>query len=73
MWAILAIGILMLFPLHLRIESYVDFSATGGISDYPAFYFWHRVYLYVTSTQWFISLAYVAVMLRSWVARPQAA
>jgi hypothetical protein len=73
MWAILAMGLVMLAVLHPRIESYVDFSATGGISDYPAFYLWHRVYLYVTSTQWFVSLLYVAVMLRAWAAKPRAA
>jgi hypothetical protein len=72
MWATLAVGLVMLALLHPRIESYVDFSAAGGISDYPAFYFWHRVYLYVTSTQWFISLAYVAATLGSWAAKPRA-
>lgn len=66
LWAILAIGVAMLFALHPRIESYVNFSASGQVVDYPAFYFWHRVYLYIASTQWFIGLAYVAITLRAW-------
>jgi hypothetical protein len=73
LWSVLAIGLLTLFVLHPRIESYVDFSAGGGISDYAAFYYWHRVYLYVASAQWFVGLAYVAVMLGSWRATPRAA
>lgn len=72
-WTILAVGLAMLALLHPRIESYVDFSATGGISDYPAFYFWHRVYLYVASAQWFVGLTYVAILLRSWSANSRAA
>jgi hypothetical protein len=66
LWMIFAIGLAMLGVLHPRIESLVDFSANGGFSDYPAFYFWHRVYLYVASAQWIAGLAYVAVTLRAW-------
>ena len=66
LWAIFAIGLAMLAFLHPRIESYVDFSANGGIEDYPAFYFWHRIYLYVAAVQWAAGLAYVAVTLRAW-------
>jgi hypothetical protein len=73
LWTIFAIGVAMLFWLHPRIENYIDFSANGRIDDYQAFYFWHRVYLYVASAQWLAGLAYVAVTLRAWSAKPRAA
>ena len=72
-WAVLAGGLAALAVLHIRIEGYVDFAADGRVTDYPAFYLWHRVYLYVSTVQWVAAIAYVVVMLRAWTARPQSA
>ena len=49
------------------------FGAEGRVRDYGAFYFWHRVYLYVASAQWVAGLVYVGLLLRAWGAKPQAA
>ena len=71
LWGILAVGLVCLFGLHPRIEQHVDFAADGKITDYPAFYRWHRVYLCVATAQWIAGLAYVAVTLRAWsIKRP---
>ena len=59
LWAVMAIGLVALVILHPRIESYVNFGPGGHVSDYPAFYVWHRVYLYVATTQWVAGLIYV--------------
>ena len=55
--------------IRLDVETYY----TEAGMDYRAFYFWHRVYLYVTTAQWMAALAYVVLMLRAWRATPQAA
>jgi hypothetical protein len=72
-WALLAAGLVALAVLHPMIESFVDFEADGRVNDYRSFYFWHRVYLYVAAAQWVAGLAYVGLMLRAWVAKPQGA
>lgn len=69
LWSILAIALAMLAVLHPRIESNVDFSASGQIADYAGFYFWHRLYLYVAATQWIMGLVYVAVTLQAWASK----
>lgn len=68
LWAVLAGGLPALAVIHLRIEPYID-----STMEYRTFYLWHRVYLYVATAQWMASLGYVAVMLRAWTAKPQAA
>jgi hypothetical protein len=73
LWAVLAGGLIALAVLHARIEGYVDFGAGGRVTDYPPFYFWHRVYLYVATAQWVAGLAYVPLMLRTWSAKRQVA
>ena len=66
LWTFFALSLAVLFWLHHQVERHVDFAADGRIVDYPAFYFWHRVYLYVITAQWTIGLVYVAIMLRAW-------
>lgn len=65
-WSILVVSLAALFVIHPRIESLVDFAPDGHIANYPAFYLWHRVYLYIATAQWVAGLVYVAVTLRSW-------
>ena len=66
LWVAMAGTVVALVWLHVLIESLVDFSPSGGFGDYPAFYFWHRVYLYVAAAQWVFGLVYVAVLIRDW-------
>jgi len=66
LWVFLAMTQAGLFWLHQKVASHVDFAVDGRVIDYTAFYLWHRVYLYVATTQWAIGLVYVALMLRSW-------
>ena len=66
LWAGLATTLLSLAILHPIIESRVDFSTTPGFRDYPSFYLWHRVYLYVSAAQWLAGLAYVVFLIRAW-------
>src|SRR4051794_40854244 len=47
LWLVLAGGLAALAVIHPRIEPYID-----STMEYPAFYRWHRVYLYVASAQW---------------------
>lgn len=68
LWAVLAGGLPVLAYLHGRIEPFID-----STMDYPDFYLWHRVYLYVATAQWVASLAYVVAMLRAWGPKPEAA
>jgi hypothetical protein len=66
LWAVMAAGLIGLTILHPAIEGYVEFGVEGRVVDYPAFYLWHRVYLYAATVQWVAGLAYVAVTLRAW-------
>src|SRR5258708_7738265 len=68
LWFVMAGGLAALALIHPRIEPFID-----STMEYGAFYCWHRVYLYVATTQWVAGLAYVVVMLRAWGAKPQAA
>jgi hypothetical protein len=72
-WTALLGGLVALAVMHPRIEGYVDFGAEGRVTDYPTFYLWHRLYLYVATVQWVASLGYVVLMLHAWSANPQAA
>jgi hypothetical protein len=67
LWAIMAGVLPALALIHIRIEPYID-----STMDYATFYLWHRIYLYVATAQWVAGLGYVAVMLRAWVAKPEA-
>jgi hypothetical protein len=73
LWAVLASMLAGLFVLHSAVGRHVEFAAGGRVTDYPAFYRWHRVYLYVSTVQWVAGLAYTAVTLRAWIATPPAA
>jgi hypothetical protein len=72
-WAVLAAGLVALAVVHPVVERLVDFGAEGRVHDYRAFYFWHRVYLYVSTAQWVGAIGYIALMLRAWGAKPHAA
>jgi hypothetical protein len=72
-WAILAAGLAAVAAIHGVIERHVEFAADGRVTDYPAFYFWHRVYLCVSTAQWIAGLGYTIVLLKAWSANPQAA
>jgi Domain of unknown function (DUF4149) len=66
LWGLLVATLAALAILHPAIERHVDFGVNGHVTDYPAFYDWHRVYLYVATAQWVAGLGYVAVTLRAW-------
>ncbi|MBO0696839.1 MAG: hypothetical protein J2P46_00455 [Zavarzinella sp.] len=68
LWAVLAASLVGLIALHPVIERWIDGTRGGSEDWYAAFYFWHRVYLYVATVQWFAGLAYVAATLRAWSA-----
>ena len=65
-WSVLATTLVALFVCHARIEAFVEFTREGRIEDYPAFYFWHRVYLCVSTAQWLAGLACVLLTLIAW-------
>ena len=66
LWAAMSIALLALVVLHPIVESRVDFGTTTGFRDYPSFYLWHRVYLYVSAVQWLAGLAYMVFLIRDW-------
>lgn len=66
LWIGLATTLACLFWLHPKVEMHVDFAADGRVVHYREFYFWHRVYLCVSTAQWTIGLIYVVLMLCSW-------
>lgn len=65
-WAFLVMTLAAQFVCHVQIERFVDFTQEGHIEDYPAFYFWHRVYLCLAATQWLAGLACVFLTLIAW-------
>ena len=67
-WSVLALTLFGLLMLHGRIDAHIDFGA-GYIADYPRFYFWHRVYLYVATLQWLAGLVYTGQLVRMWSKR----
>jgi hypothetical protein len=67
LWGVLATTLAGLAVLHAAVGRHVDFGSDGRVTDYPAFYLWHRVYLYVSTLQWVAGLAYTAIMLRAWI------
>jgi hypothetical protein len=71
LWLVLAASLVGLLALHPVVEGLLDGSGSASRGPYRTFYFWHRVYLYVATAQWVAGLAYVAVMLRAWGAKPQ--
>ena len=68
LWSVLLGTLAGLVLMHLRLAPYVD-----STMDHREFYNWHRAYLIAAAAQWVTGLAYVAVMVRSWMAKPQAA
>ena len=73
LWAVLAATLAGLAVLHAAVGRHVEFGPDGRVTDYPAFYWGHRVYLYVSTVQWVAGLAYTVVLLRAWIGTPQAA
>jgi hypothetical protein len=70
LWVGMAGTLAALVWLHVLVEGLVDFSPSGRISDYPAFYSWHRAYLFVSTAQWVLGLVYVAALIRDWDKSP---
>ena len=73
LWVVMALSLGALALLHPAIASYVDGIGSQSAWDYGTFYFWHRVYMYVSTAQWIAGLGYVAVTLRAWTVRPSTA
>ena len=71
-WGLLAVGLAALTVVHGMIDRHVELAADGRVTDYPAFYFWHRVYLCVSTAQWIAGLGYTVVLLKAWGATPKA-
>jgi hypothetical protein len=64
----LLFGLVALLLLHGRIETYLDNSNGVRITDYPAFYAWHRAYLLVSTVEWLVAMTYLIVTLKLWSA-----
>jgi len=73
LWLAMTLSLVALALLHPAIASYVDGTGSESPWEFRTFYFWHRVYLYVSTAQWAAGLGYVAVTLRAWTARPTVA
>ncbi len=65
-WVFLVSTLAAQFVCHLQVERFVDFTRDGRIEDYPAFYFWHRVYLCLAAAQWLAGLACMLLTLMAW-------
>ena len=73
LWIVMTLSLVALALLHPAMASYVDGAGSGSAWEFGTFYFWHRVYLYVSTAQWVAGLGYVAVTLRAWTVRPSTA
>jgi hypothetical protein len=65
LWLVMAVGLVVLFVLHPKMERLVDFEA-GYAHDHPAFYRLHKIYLYTATVQWLAGMAYAAASQKAW-------
>jgi hypothetical protein len=61
MW-ILLVG---LFKLHSILDGFID-AKEVTISDGVSFYSYHRVYLWISTIQWLMSWAWLAILVKTW-------
>jgi Na+-driven multidrug efflux pump len=71
LWLVLAMLQAALFVLHGWLDSYLDLE-TQHIEQRPAFYQWHRLYLWLHTAQWFGALVEIALLLAAWRAADRA-
>jgi len=65
-WIFLVTTLAAQFVCHFQVERFVDFTREGRVEEYPAFYFWHRVYLCLAAAHWLAGLACVLLTLMAW-------
>jgi hypothetical protein len=58
----MTVGLGILCWLHRPLD---DLLAAERL-DNASFRFWHRVYLWTSTVQWFLAVAYVPLLLRGW-------
>lgn len=63
LWSILAITLLLLIYIHRLMDSYLDFEQLD-VRNSTAFHYWHRIYLSLSTLQWFASLVLIWELLR---------
>ncbi|NBO92087.1 MAG: hypothetical protein EBV06_07195 [Planctomycetia bacterium] len=66
LWLTIAVCQASLFYLHPLLDGYLDFD-TASVRERPAFYQYHRVYLWTHTLQW--ALAWISMWLMLWAWR----
>ena len=61
LWGLLLLTWLGLLGIHPILDTLIE-TATYEIQDPLRFYFWHRIYLWIHTLQWFASIAFVGVL-----------
>jgi hypothetical protein len=64
-WAGMALALALLAWLHPRLDELLD-NASLSIADPPLFRERHRVYLWTSTVQWALGVAYTLLMLLAW-------
>src|SRR5262249_36245318 len=64
-WVGLASLQVVLFLVWPRMDSYLD-PENYSFLDHCAFRFWHKLYLWVFTAQWFLGLIHTWLLLRGW-------
>jgi hypothetical protein len=64
-WGGLAITLALLVWLHPRVDAFLD-ADLHIIEDFKGFRPWHRWYLWISTVQWALGVAYMALMLWAW-------
>ncbi|NQZ55930.1 MAG: hypothetical protein HRT88_00425 [Lentisphaeraceae bacterium] len=61
-------GLLALFIIHNQMDSYIDIKAQDVV-EWRQFYSLHKVYLIISTVQFFATLIYIPMMLLRWKKR----
>jgi hypothetical protein len=68
LWLLLVAGLVALVVLHPRMDALLD-ADRERILDRSAFRSLHRIYLWVSTAQWFVAIALSFTTLRVWTCR----
>ncbi len=64
-WLVMAVGLAALFLIRPHLLELVDFE-DSTFPDRRLFHFWHRIYLWISTSQWAAGLVFVIALLCSW-------
>jgi hypothetical protein len=70
MWLGMAATLIALLWLHTRLDAIMD-PKTAEVADSPAFYWLHRLYLWICTLQWACAAGYGVLSLGAWRATDQ--